>query len=107
MLTFGPSEKIVGCRFHKDPLIDEDEVTVGKYSFLGWLQRFPHWHLTASLMPDTPPAPGVAIKKAAASAENMDPDQAVAEAYKTVREPSLNNPRVCCAAVLSFVQPSR
>merc|ERR1739847_196938 len=68
-LSFGPSEKLIGKRFYKDPLIDEEDTFVKQYSFLEWIERFPHWGLT--------------VKKAAASAEAMDPEKAVEEAYKT------------------------
>jgi len=82
-LTFGPSERAIGQRFYQDPLVNEDEVSVGEYSFLEWLQRFPHWHLTVRLTADTPPPPGVAIKKAAATAEKEDPEQAIEDAYQS------------------------
>lgn len=82
-LSFGPSEKLIGKRFYKDPLIDEEDTFVKQYSFLEWIERFPHWGLTVKMAAETPPPPGVAIKKAAASAEAMDPEKAVEEAYKT------------------------
>ena len=80
-LSFGPSERVIGKRFRGDPLVDEDSTLVGQYSFLQWLEQFPHWCLTVSMAKDTPPPPGVAIKKAAASAEGEDPDLAVQQAY--------------------------
>lgn len=86
-LSFGPSEKLIGKRFYKDPLIDEEDTFVKQYSFLEWIERFPHWGLTVKMAAETPPPPGVAIKKAAASAEAMDPEKAVEEAYKTVSFP--------------------
>merc|ERR1719375_846650 len=82
-LSFGPTERVIGKRFYRDPLVDEETTLVKQYSFLQWIEQFPHWSLTARLATDTPPPPGVAIRKAAASAENEDPDEAVEEAYRT------------------------
>jgi len=82
-LSFGPSEKLIGKRFSNDPLVNEEDTFVKQYSFLEWIERFPHWSLTVRMAEDTPPPPGVAIKKAAASAEKEDPEQAVQEAYRS------------------------
>ena len=84
-VTFGPSERIIGKRFLGDPLVDETNTFVKQYTFLQWLEQFPHWCLTVKRAADTPPPPGVAIKKAAASAEQEDPDQAV-EVSSKMRE---------------------
>ena len=94
-VTFGPSERIIGKRFQGDPLVDESNTFVKQYTFLQWLEQFPHWCLTVKRAADTPPPPGVAIKKAAASAEQEDPDQAV-EVSTRMRErekPSTPTPR--------------
>jgi len=80
-LSFGPSEKLIGKRFFGDPLVDEEATLVKQYTFLEWLDQFPHWHLTARLQSSTPPPPGVAIAKAAASAEKEDPERAVEAMY--------------------------
>ena len=80
-LSFGPTERTIGARFKGDPLVDEEAILVSQYSFLQWLEQFPHWFLTAKLAQDTPPPPGVAIKLAAASAEKEDPEAALEEAY--------------------------
>jgi hypothetical protein len=81
-LTFGPNDRPLGKRFQGDPLIDEESILVDQCGFLKWLDMF-DWHLTLRMLKDTPPPPGVAIKKAAASAEGEDPEKAVEEAYRT------------------------
>ena len=57
-LYFGPNERRVGKQFLGDPSVDEAVVKLSHFSILAWLQRFPHWHLGARLMPPAPPAPG-------------------------------------------------
>lgn len=42
------------------------------------------WSAAAGLLPPTPLPPGVAIQKAAATAEQKDPDRAVADARAKV-----------------------
>ena len=49
----------MGKQFLGDPSVDEAAVKLSQFSMLAWLQRFPHWHLGARLMPPAPPAPGV------------------------------------------------
>lgn len=65
-------------------MVDEAKLKVSEFTFLEWMERFPSWHLTASPIPPTPPPPGVATRKAAAIAENKDPDKAVSEAQDKV-----------------------
>lgn len=116
LLSFGPNERKLGRQYVGDPTVDEKTLLLSSYTILAWLQRFPHWHLVARLLPPPPPAPGrrrvhgsaagfgqpvpppapqmcpfpclhtlcrnagVAIQKAAATAEQGDPDSAVADA---------------------------
>lgn len=83
-LYFGPNDRKIGRQFENDPNVAEDIQTLAEYSILPWLQRFPSWRLGVKLIPGAPPAPGVAIKKAAALAEGKDPDKAVQEARSKV-----------------------
>ena len=83
-LSFGPSDKFIGKQFQGDPNVNEATLTLGPFSVITWLKQFPDWSMTARLMPAPPPAPGVAIRKAAALAEGKDPDKAVAEARAKV-----------------------
>lgn len=89
-LYFGPNDKKIGRQFEGDPNVDEEELTLAKFSVLPWLDRFASWHLGAKLMPPAPPPPGVAIKKAAALAEGKDPEKAVQEARAKVWQPALH-----------------
>jgi hypothetical protein len=84
MLFFGPNDKKVGKQFFGDPNGNENVLTLGRFSILDWLERFPHWHLSAKLMPKTPLPSGVAIQRAAAISEGKDPDKAVEEALRDV-----------------------
>jgi hypothetical protein len=84
-LFFGPNERRVGKEFLGDPSVDDAALRLSQFSMLGWLQRFPHWHLGVRLLPPPPPPPGVAIFRAAAMAEGKDPEKAVQEARMTVR----------------------
>jgi len=83
LLSFGPNDRKLGRQYVNDPTVNERNLKVKDYSMLAWFERFPHWSLSVTLLPDTPPPPGVAIRKAAAMAENKDPDQAVIDARKT------------------------
>lgn len=87
-LYFGPNDRKIGRQFANDPNVAEDTQTLAKFSVLPWLQRFPSWRLGVKLIPAAPPAPGVAIKKAAALAEGKDPDKAVQEARSKVIQSS-------------------
>ncbi len=87
-LSFGPSDKFIGKQFQCDPNVNEATLTLGPFSVITWLKQFPDWSMTARLMPAPPPAPGVAIRKAAALAEGKDPDKAVAEARAKVKTAS-------------------
>ncbi|KAL4458174.1 hypothetical protein ABPG75_013039 [Micractinium tetrahymenae] len=80
LLEFGPNDRRMGRQYSKDPSVDEASLKLSQYSMLAWLERFPHWKLTARLLPPTPLPPGVAIQRAAASAEQKNPEQAVADA---------------------------
>ncbi|KAI7845176.1 hypothetical protein COHA_001221 [Chlorella ohadii] len=80
MLMFGPNDRKLGKQYVGDPSVDESKLLLSQYSLLQWVERFPHWKLTAALLPSAPLPPGVAIHKAAATAEHKDPDQAVADA---------------------------
>ena len=70
-----------------DPNVDDGALTLGPFSVLTWLKQFPEWGLTARLMPEAPPPPGVAIRRAAALSEGKDPDREVAAARAKVRHP--------------------
>ena len=80
MLHFGPNDRKLGRQYVGDPTVDESKLFLRNCSILGWIERFPHWGISVSFLPPTPPAPGVAVHKAAAMAENRDPEKAVAEA---------------------------
>ncbi len=58
LLHFGPNERPVGKQFLGDPSVDEAALKLSQFSILAWMQRFPHWRLSARLMPPAPPAPG-------------------------------------------------
>jgi len=106
LLTFGPNDRKIGKQYKGDPTVDERKLRLSDFSVLSWLQRFPHWTLLARLLPGAPPPPGkyenplpfasqtvfsntiisqmilflltgVAIKQAAALAEQKDPDRAI------------------------------
>lgn len=91
LLSFGPVDRKLGRQFRGDPMVDERALLLKDFSVLGWMERFPHWHLSVSLLPDTPPPPGVAIKKAAAMAEKKDPDQAVEEGRRRGDIPKIDD----------------
>ncbi|KAI8108376.1 hypothetical protein M9434_006402 [Picochlorum sp. BPE23] len=91
LLNFGPNDRKVGRQYYGDPTVDEKSIRLKQYSILSWLERFPHWGLSVSLLPPTPPPPGVAIRKAAAIAENKDPDQAVEDARKAGEIPKIKD----------------
>ncbi|KAL4852662.1 hypothetical protein ACK3TF_006252 [Chlorella vulgaris] len=74
LLSFGPNDRHIGRQYVKDPAVDEGKLKLEQYSLLSWIQRIA-WH-SPRLLPAAPPAPGVAIHKAAASAEQKDPDTA-------------------------------
>lgn len=84
-IVFGPNDRKIGRQYRNDPSVDESQVKLQQFSVLTWLDRFPHWQITARPIQHTPPPPGVAIKKAAASAEGKDPEKAVLEARAKVR----------------------
>lgn len=90
MIQFGPIDRKLGRQYVGDPTVDESKVFLHMYSILGWVERFPGWGLSVSFLPPTPPAPGVAIHKAAAMAENKDPDKAVADARRNGEIPRIN-----------------
>lgn len=89
MIHFGPVDRKLGRQYMNDPAVDESRIFLHMYSILGWLERFPEWGLSVSFLPPTPPAPGVAIHKAAAMAENKDPDKAVVEARRNGEIPHI------------------
>ena len=84
-IVFGPNDRKIGRQYRNDPSVDESQLQLQQFSVLTWLDRFPHWQITARPIQHTPPPPGVAIKKAAASAEGKDPEKAVLEARAKVR----------------------
>lgn len=104
-LYFGPNDRKIGRQFEGDPNVDEKALTLAGFSVLPWLQRFPEWRLGVKLIPAMPPAPGVAIKKAAALAEGKDPDKAVQEARAKVR-PSAHQQHTISATRPTAIQPS-
>ena len=85
LLHFGPVDAVIGSAYAGDPGADEDGVTLGQYSALSWVARFPSWPLGVRPLPPPPPPPGVAAHQAAALAEGKDPDAAVAAARAQVR----------------------
>jgi len=58
MLNFGPNDRKLGRQYVDDPTVDEGKLLLKDFSILSWLERFPHWTLSVSLLPPTPPAPG-------------------------------------------------
>ena len=58
LLAFGPNERKLGRQYQGDPTVDEKALLLSSFSILAWLQRFPHWYLTARLLPPPPPPPG-------------------------------------------------
>ena len=58
MLSFGPNDRKMGRQYVADPTVNEDEIKLAQYSVLSWIKRFPHWTLSARLLPPTPPPPG-------------------------------------------------
>lgn len=91
LLQFGPNDRKLGRQYVDDPTVDETTLTMNMFWILEWLERFPHWALSVSLLPPTPPPPGVAIQKAAATAEKKDPDTAVSDARKRGEIPQLKD----------------
>ena len=58
LLYFNTNEQRMGRQYQRDPSVNEKELRLGQFNVLPWLQRFPHWHLSATLLPDAPPPPG-------------------------------------------------
>ena len=56
---------------------------------LQWLERYPHWTLSARLLPATPPPPGESAVRIAAELENKNADRAVKNARAKGEIPSL------------------
>lgn len=90
LLTFGPNDRKLGRQYEADPTVDESKLLLKQYSILSWLERFPHWFLSARLLPPTPPPPGVAIQRAAAIAEQKDPEKAIQDARSKGEIPKIN-----------------
>jgi hypothetical protein len=86
LLHFGPVDAVIGASYAGDPGVDEAGVTLGQYSALSWIARFPAWPLGVRPLPPAPPPPGVAAHTAAALAEGKDPEAAVAAARAQVSE---------------------
>ncbi|XRB21835.1 hypothetical protein RI054_28g116840 [Pseudoscourfieldia marina] len=82
LLEFGPNETKYGKTFYDDPAHDETALTLGDYSALHWIEKFPHWYLLARLIPPAPPIPGYAAHRAAALGKNEDPDKAIEAAIQ-------------------------
>ncbi|GAB4822205.1 hypothetical protein N2152v2_009251 [Parachlorella kessleri] len=91
LLFFSANDTKMGRQYQKDPSVDEAKITLAQYSVLPWLERFPHWHLSASLLPPTPPPPGEAIQRAAAVSKKEDPDAAVKKAITSGEIPKLED----------------
>ncbi|KAL4435025.1 hypothetical protein ABPG77_003850 [Micractinium sp. CCAP 211/92] len=91
LLEFGPNDRRLGRQYAKDPSVDESQLKLSQYSLLAWLERFPHWKVTVRLLPPTPLPPGVAIHRAAATAEQKNPDQAVADARARGEIPKISD----------------
>jgi hypothetical protein len=85
LLHFPPVDAVIGAAHTGDPGVDEGAATLGAFSALAWIRRFPHWPLGARPLPPAPPAPGVAAHTAAALAEGKDAAGAVAAARARVR----------------------
>ncbi|PSC71288.1 peptidylprolyl isomerase [Micractinium conductrix] len=90
-LEFGPNARNIGRQYFRDPTVNEGELRLEQYSLLAWIERFPHWVVTARLLPPTPPPPGVAIQRAAAQAEQKNPDDVVADARSTGQIPKISD----------------
>ena len=58
LLAFGPNDRKMGKQYKGDPTVDETAMHLSSFSVLAWLQRFPHWTLSARLLPSAPPPPG-------------------------------------------------
>ena len=58
LLSFGPNDRKLGRQYVDDPTVNEEELKLEQFSVLDWLERFPHWALSARLLPPTPPPPG-------------------------------------------------
>ena len=93
LLHFGPVDAVIGASYAGDPGVDEAGVTLGQYSALSWIARFPAWPLGVRPLPPAPPPPGVAAHTAAALAEGKDPEAAVAAARAQVSEGGGGRPR--------------
>lgn len=91
LLSFGPNERKIGKQFKGDPTIDETKFHLSQFSVLSWIERFPTWTLSAKLLPSPPPPPGVAIKQAAAMAEQKDPERAVQDGRARGEIPKIND----------------
>lgn len=91
LLQFSPNDRKLGRQYVNDPTVDESSLKLKDFWVLEWLERFPHWSLSVSLLPPTPPPPGVAIQKAAATAENKDPETAVIDARKRGEIPQMKD----------------
>ena len=85
-LSFGPNDVLIGAEYLGDPYVDEEKVLVSDYSFISWLEMFPHWYLIVKKQSPPPPPPGEAEMKAASTAEEnpVDPDEAVSKARREV-----------------------
>lgn len=57
-LPGGTSRPCLSLQFQNDPRVNEHDVHLSQFNILEWLERFPHWHLSAKLLPPTPPPPG-------------------------------------------------
>ena len=90
-LQFSPNDRKLGRQYVNDPTVDESSLKLKDFWVLEWLERFPHWSLSVSLLPPTPPPPRVAIQKAAATAENKDPEMAVNDARKKGEIPQMKD----------------
>jgi hypothetical protein len=91
LLSFPSNDRKLGKQYLKDPTVDESTLLLNQFSILPWLERFPNWSLSARLLPPPPPPPGVAIQRAAAVAEQKDPERAIQDARAKGDIPKIND----------------
>lgn len=51
LLKFGPNDRKIGRQYQGDPTVDENQIMMKEYSVLQWLERFPHWNISVTLLP--------------------------------------------------------
>ena len=85
-VSFGPNDVLVGAEYPGDPYVDEEHIYLSDFSFLSWLEIFPHWHLLVKSQSPPPLPPGEAETRAASTLDEhqLEPDEAVSKARREV-----------------------